>query len=991
MASHSKTKKKKKRIRVNIRRILLLLVLLGLAAGAGVGLWALSVIQDTPKIEANNVYSLLSENSVLYDDAGNELENIFAAGAGLRTNLSFTEMPEDLVNAFVAIEDKTFWDHKGFNVIRIFGAIVDGFTSGESIRGTSTITQQLARNLYLEDKKSIRSMTRKVQEAYYAIQLERQLSKKEIVEAYLNTIYFGSGANGVQAAAQTYFSKDAGDLTLAECAVLASIPKSPNKYSPIKRMDNADIADPDSLDFLYRGEIFSIWYEDDYRERQLLVLKFMQEQGYIDESELAAAQAEDIRAALSPNIDASSEISSYFADYVVAQVIEDLMFELDIEEEVARNMLYNGGLRIHSTLNVAMQKIAEAEFKNSSNFPSVTGLNKDGAGNARDAAGKILLYAYANMFDEEGRFTLRPEEFRRNDDGSVTVFKGNRLNIYKTEVKGAVDYSVEFKPMYIVEEGIFYMLPGGYLPIPAEYKDRDEEGNLVLSAAFFQDRSFFEDNGETLSVALGNYQLNEKVIQPQSAMVILDYKTGGIKAMAGGRSLSGKLLFNRATSTRQPGSAIKPMGVYGPALQRSVDMAANQSQGVTLWTAASVIDDAPLLGNDGQLWPKNWYNGYRGLYTLRQSVEQSVNVNAVKVFNDIGPATSLAFLKKVGVSSVVESGTSNDMNPAAMALGGMTKGISPLEMAAGYSAFPNQGIYTEPVAYTTVTNKRGEILLEKEPDKHQAMDRGVAFLMTDILRTTVSSGIAGSAAIGSSPVAGKTGTTSDNYDAWFVGVTPHYAAALWIGNDINLELSQGSVSAARLWSRIMKQVHQGLPAGSFPTADNIVSATIDTKSGKLPSELSALDPRGTVRSEYFVKGTVPVEIDDVHIYATVCTDSGELATPYCYNQVTKVMTRRPEGSVIRFNDITVADIEYEAPHYYCNLHNPDPLTYPIDPNKTLDPNFVWQGPPPGYGPTDPETYGPDGIPNTEDDLPPADNVDGDDDDKPGNGPPEWLN
>jgi len=244
-----------------------------------------------------------------------------------------------------------------------------------------------------------------------------------------------------------------------------------------------------------------------------------------------------------------------------------------------------------------------------------------------------------------------------------------------------------------------------------------------------------------------------------------------------------------------------------------------------MWTAASVIDDAPLVLNN-KLWPKNWYSGYRGLHTLRRSVEQSVNVNAVKVFNDLGATTSLAFLKKLGVTSVVESGSVNDMNPAALALGGMTNGISPLQMAAGYGTFANQGFYVKPVTYSTVTNKRGEILLENTAAKEQVMDRGVAYIMTDILRTTVTNGIAKAAAIGSHPVAGKTGTTTDNYDAWFVGMTPHYSAALWIGNDINLELSQGSVAAARLWSKIMKQVHSGLPQGSFPKAENVVSVTV---------------------------------------------------------------------------------------------------------------------------------------------------------------------
>ena len=940
----AKTKKKKKKYRINIKRLLIALVCVGILACGGVGVWALNVISKTPAINADNIYSMLSENSVIYDDAGNEIENLFESGAGLRTNLNFTEMPEDLTSAFIAIEDKTFWEHQGFNVVRIFGAIWDSITSGKSIGGTSTITQQLARNLYLEDTRSDRTLERKVQEAYYAVQLERQLSKEQIIEAYLNTINLGSGANGVQAAAQTYFSKDVGDLTLAECAVLASIPKSPGKYSPLRRLDNVDISDPDSLDFVYRGDTYSIWYQDEFLDRQRLVLSFMRNQGIIDEGRYEQAINEDIRAAINPDVNVSTEISSYFADYLVNDVIQGLMFELDMEEADARNMIYNGGLRINSTLNVAMQKTVEAEFKNSDNFPKVTGLNKDKAGNARDASGKILLYEYSNMLDQEGNFTLKPDEYQVNENGSMTVFKGNRLNIYKTEVKNNVDYSVEFKGIYTIEDGTFYTISSGYVMIPVEFKSRDDDGNLIISSDFFGEDCPFTLSEAGMTIPKGYYQLKEKVIQPQSAMVIMDYKTGSIKAMAGGRSLSGKLLFNRATGTRQPGSAIKPMAVYAPALQRSVDMVNNNAvdAGTTMWTAASVIDDAPLVLNN-KLWPKNWYSGYRGLHTLRRSVEQSVNVNAVKTFNDIGAATSLAFLKKLGVTSVVESGSINDMNPAALALGGMTNGISPLQMAAGYGTFANQGFYIKPVTYSTVTNKRGEILLENTAEKEQVMDRGVAYIMTDILRTTVSNGIAKAASIGSHAVAGKTGTTTDNYDAWFVGMTPHYSAALWIGNDINLELSQGSVAAAKLWSKIMKQVHSGLPQGSFPKAENVTSATIDTMSGMLPSELSSLDPRGTVRSEYFVTGTVPTETDNVHVAVTVCKDSGYLATPHCYNQENKVMIRRPEGSVITYGNATVADIQYEAPVYYCNLHNLDTLTYPIDPNVEVQPFNPWNG------------------------------------------------
>ncbi len=314
------------------------------------------------------------------------------------------------------------------------------------------------------------------------------------------------------------------------------------------------------------------------------------------------------------------------------------------------------------------------------------------------------------------------------------------------------------------------------------------------------------------------------------------------------------------------------------------------------------------------------------VYTpVRQSREQSVNVNAVKIFSDIGVQNSLNFLKKCGISTIVESGNVNDMNAAALALGGMSHGISPLEMVAGYGSFANQGNYTEPIAYTKVTNKHGEVILEKTANESRIMDEGVAFIMQDMLRSVVTNGIGSSASIGSQPVAGKTGTTTDNYDAWFVGFTPQYAASLWIGNDVNVELSQGSASAAKLWSKIMKRVHEGMESGSFPSApSNVISVAIDTKSGRLPSELSALDPRGnTVRNEYFIKGTEPTTTDNVHVAVNICSDSGYLATPYCPNTVSKVFVKRPYTV-----DPHVADIAYELPSYYCNLHNPNAAQYP---------------------------------------------------------------
>ena len=961
----SKKKAKRKRYRINIKKLILAAICLFLLCGIAASAYVYSIIKDAPEIDPSNIYSMLAENSVVYDSSGEIIDSIYNSPDGKRTNIAFADMPEDLYDAFIAVEDKTFWEHSGFNIVRMIGAVRDSLFGGGKISGTSTITQQLARNLYLPDSRYIYSFKRKILEAYYTVVIEKQLTKQQIIEAYLNTIYLGFNSSGVQAASQAYFSKDVEELDLVECVALAAIPQLPSVYAPVKSFGNDEIAD-NADNIIFRGTSNTYVYNgESSSDRRNLILKFMKEQGYIDDARYEAALSDDLRNHIHPYTSSGMEYSSYFTDYVIDKVIEDLMKTYGYSIDEAKRDLYNKGLRIYSTLDTGIQKIIETEFADNANYPGVANLKKDSAGNILNPNGNILLYAYGNYFDESGNFTLSPDEYEKMPDGSLKLLEGKRLSFYRTEVQGNVDYSIEFKNMYTVNDKIFYSIGGGFVSIAREYKDKDADGNLIISAKFFDDQpGFFSESDKGLTISSGDYSLRQSVVQPQSAMVVTDYKTGYIKAMVGGRNTVGRLLFNRANSPRQPGSSIKPMGVYGPALQLGLDtLNGGSTQTYTnfdeaapdegaapdgdtppaanlygkYWTAASVIDDAPII-SDGKSWPKNWYSGYSGLFTLRSAVEQSVNVCAVKVFQQIGADYSYQFLKKLGVTSIVDSGSVNDMNPAALALGGMTKGISPLEMAGGYGAFANQGVYVEPIAYEKVTNKYGEVLLNNTPITTQVMDPGVAFIMTDILRSTVTSGIANHAAIGIQPVAGKTGTTTDNFDAWFVGLTPQYAAALWIGNDISIELSQGSVSASKLWSKIMKQVCAGLPAGSFPAApDDVISVTIDTKSGMLPSDLSALDPqRWTIRSEYFIKGTEPTEVDNVHTFVTICRETGYLATPLCNDCVSAFGVRRPYVP-----DPSVADIIYEVPHYYCYLHNPDPAEYPI--NEEALWNYNWNG------------------------------------------------
>ncbi len=834
-APKQRGKKKKKPMSTRkkvLRVILLVFLLIILAVVAYVGVLILTA--DTHNIDADNIYSRLSQRSTIYDDRGKEIESVFSE-EGNRINVTYEQLPEDMINAIVAIEDKTFWDHHGFNFVRIMGAIKESIFGGGQISGTSTLTQQLARNIYLADTKSTRSMSRKILEAYYTVLIEKNLTKEQILEAYLNTVYLGFNNYGVEAASQAYFGKSVKKLDLLECVALASLPQSPDSFALVKsypigtvQVEKNDVlAQSESLVYAYNGDLSE--------NRRELTLANMVDQGYISRMEADKALDKKLKKKMNVTADKGSGFSSYFTDYVLEQVKQDIMEEYGWNEADAQNHIYTGGLKIYTTMNKSAQKIAEQEFSESSNFPSVTNIRMDGDSNILNSeTGNILLYDYDNYFNDKDYFTLTKNEYRKNSDGSLTLYQGKRLLFYDITVNNAEDVSTEFKNMYRRgSDGKFYTIQGGVLSIPQGYKTKDAAGNCIISAEFLKDYpDFFVKRGSKLIVKPDNYSLRQEVVQPQSAVVIMDYKSGGVKAMVGGRNTSGKMLHNRATSPRQPGSSIKPLAVYSSALQSSFN-AAEKGESMNLstsdgsnWgsyiTAGSVINDAPMVVN-GRTWPKNWYSGYRGHMTLRTAVEQSVNVCAVKTYQQMGPEFPVSQLKKMGVTTIVEDGATNDLNPAALALGGMTKGISPLEMAAAYGIFPNRGTYTEPVAYTKITNGDDEILFDKTPETEEVLDEGVAFIMTSILRSVVTNGLGKTAAIGSQPAAGKTGTTTDNYDAWFVGFTPQYTAAVWIGNDVNIELSEGSASAARLWSNIMGQVCADLPYGSYPEQPDNVS------------------------------------------------------------------------------------------------------------------------------------------------------------------------
>lgn len=937
-----KKKKKKKKYRINFKRVILLLFCLCLLAGVGVCGWVASIIKDTPDIDTSDINSMLSQSSTLYDDQGEVIDTVVGSDGAKRTIVSIDQIPKDLQNAFIALEDKTFKEHNGFNIVRIFGAIKDGLLTG-NISGTSTLTQQLARNVYLPEEMQTKSLERKIKEAYYTVILEKRLNKDQIMEAYLNTVNFGE-AYGVQAAAQVYFSKDVDELTLAECASLAAIPQMPTYHKLVQRVSAAEINDETENLIVKDGDVAYLW-NDAATGRMQTCLALMLEQGYIDQEEYDEAAATEIKDMVNPNTEMLKSRTNYFADYVIKSVITDLQEELGYDYSKAYEMVYSGGIKIYTTMNTEMQGIIENELSNDANFPTLVVSKRDAAGNILDDFGNIMLYQYSNYITKKGYFRLEPSEYQWNDDGSLTVFKNKRLNFYDTTVAGQTDVSVEFKNMYVIENNTVYTIAGGYINIPQQYKSKDNDGNLVVSSQFFTDHpDFLKQSGQR--VVTKNFTLNQMVIQPQAAMTIVDNETGYVKAMVGGRKVNGRMILNRAVATRQSGSSIKPLTVYAPALQKSFELEAEGKkfdlvdsefgfQGDDLWgdylTAASIIDDEPTTVN-GERWPVNSPAGFNGLMPMRNALQKSLNICAVKIMQQVGTDYCFDLAEKFGLTTLVRTGDVNDNNLAALALGGQSNGVTTLEMASAYTTFVNDGIHKDYNVYTKVTTRNGDIILEADTTETKVLDPGVSWIMRDMLQSVVTNGLGAPAAVTGAKAGGKTGTTSDNFDIWYCGFTAKYSAAVWIGSDINIKLSSMSGKAASLWGRIMNQI-PGVASGTYSDKpSNVVSAKIDTKSGLLATDASGSD----VRTEYFTKGTQPTESDTLHQTANVCTESGFLATPSCPDYEKKSGILRPYTPNKR-----VADIKRELPHYFCNLHNPDPETYRV--KKGLEVTIVQPG------------------------------------------------
>ena len=449
----------------------------------------------------------------------------------------------------------------------------------------------------------------------------------------------------------------------------------------------------------------------------------------------------------------------------------------------------------------------------------------------------------------------------------------------------------------------------------------------------------------------------------QSAITIIDPYTGNIVAMAGGMGeKQGSRLFNYATAKRQCGSAIKPISSYAPALDAGVI------------TPASVLDDAPVRTLNGRAWPVNSHSYYDGLVSVDTAIAESLNPCAVRVVEALGIQESYDFMtEKLGFSSLVSSEDNpdrNDMNSASLGLGGLTRGVSTVEMAAAYAIFPNNGVYNEPRTYTKITDQDGNVILDNTSDSWQAVDAVTAYFMNNYLRQVITSGTGGSAGFSGMTVAGKTGTTTDNYDRYFVGYTPYYVAAVWTGYEKNIKINASGNPSAKLFRQVMSKVHANLPNKSFSTPDGgMTRVTVCMDCGNLASDLCASDIRGSrVRQVLVAAGTAPTTTCTCHVAIQWCNEGEAIASEFCpADQVVEKSavdyTRTDAAAAGNCRDEEYHLAALQSEERQCKVHTAETVVDPNDPNAPVDPENPTTDPDDPNHPVDPED------PSTDPDTP----------------------
>ncbi|MBI3330303.1 MAG: PBP1A family penicillin-binding protein [Nitrospinae bacterium] len=741
----------RKLVRVSLTAVGFVGVFLLAAGGTSGYLLYQHFTHDLPDIRLLKSYqpSLIT---TVYADDGSVVAQFFVER---RILVPLAKIPAVLKEATLAVEDARFYAHRGIDVIAIARAAWANVHAGTVVEGASTVTQQVAKMLFLTHRKTFE---RKLREVLLSLRMERLLTKDEILEIYLNHTYYGHGAYGVEAAANVYFGKHVDELMLPEAALLAGLPKAPTTYSPYTARERA-------------------------QKRRDHVLRRMVESGYLTSEDGRRAEGTPLQLRMRQDPTAKAP---YFVEHVRRY----------LEEQYGSTILYRGGLKVYTTLDLSMQEAAEAALRN--------GLLKDDRRRGyRGPLGHLELARPDHIDWEKVRAIPWPEE---HTDATAQSRRVKAIVVGLEEKRAAVRW--EGGEGIIPLETMLWAYPPNLDIDSAGRRLRRPGEALKIGDVILADITEAGGPGKKGQLALAQ----EPVLQ--GALVALEPHTGHIRVLVGGYNFS-RSQFNRATQAiRQPGSAFKPI-IYATAIQKG-------------YTPASVIVDSPIVyeQTDGKVWkPSNYDGAFWGPITLAEALAHSRNIIAIKLLEKVGLKTVVEFAKRLGIKSPLAP---------TMALGLGASGLTPLELTTAYSVFASEGTYYEPLAVKWVEDWEGRVLEKHASVGERVMGEQEAFVMTSMLQGVVQRGTATRAKALGRPVAGKTGTTNDFIDAWFVGYSPNLVAGVWVGIDDREPLGNketGGRAALPIWIEFMQQALERAPNQEFITPPHVRLVRIHPRTG----------------------------------------------------------------------------------------------------------------------------------------------------------------
>lgn len=746
---------------MNRRRVVIFAVLLlaSLLAGAG---FALSLEKGIPSVHALRDWRPAALTT-LYAADGKVLSRI---GEEKRIVIDYKEIPKNFLDGVISTEDQHFYSHFGVDPMGIARAVVSNVKSLKwGTQGGSTITQQLARNLFLKPEKT---MSRKVQEAMLAVQIEREYTKEEILTFYSNQVYLGHGRYGIEAAAEFYFARRAKDLTLAQAALLAGLVQAPEYLSPIRHPERA-------------------------LKRRAHVLDRMRDHNVITAQVASATKSEPL--GLTPSVESGAP-GLYFVEEVRRYLIQKYG-----EEE-----LYSGGLSVDTTLDLGLQTVAEKSLRDGV-------LQVEARRGFRTKWKNVASQGPLDRYRDPA-WGLAPPDAGRRYLGLVTAVTSTaaqlRVGLYHTSVGPS-------SIAWTGRKALSSMMKAGDL-VP-----------LIVTRRSDADKRFEADLVPWPTV--------------EGALVALDPSTGEVRALVGGYDFE-RSEFDRAVQARrQAGSAFKPF-LFSAAIDAGM-------------TSSTVLFDEPTVFVDPQTHqayqPENYYKRYYGLTTLREALEESRNIVSVSLLDQVGYRPVIERARALGI-------TTNLAPYPSMALGAFE--VSLLEMTSAYSVFPNRGIRVEPHFIRRVRDRSGKVLEESKAEVREVMKPETAFVTTWLLKGVTEEGTAAKAKALGRPLAGKTGTTDDYSDAWFIGSSPSLTCGVWIGTDKKETLGNnetGAAAALPVWIDFFEHALKGKPVEDFERPGGVSFVTVDRRTGKRATAESGCEPTSMIL-ESFVTGTEPTAL-----------------------------------------------------------------------------------------------------------------------------------